>query len=79
MKKITVIIAGDRGQAEYYARKVGLFENEWRYVNEPRQIAGMVDFNIVYAGQYYRSPMYAISRNKDELEMRSKMKKEKSG
>jgi hypothetical protein len=72
--KITVIIAGDRRQAENYARSVGLFENEWRFVNDINQVRGMVDYAIVYTGQYYLNKVHEEPRYKEELELRTPRK-----
>lgn len=74
-KRMTIIIAGDRGQAQRYAFDHALFEDEWRYVNDIDKVRGMVDFDIVYTGQYFLNPVYSSTRSKDELEMRSKMKR----
>jgi len=71
-KTMTIIIAGDRRQAEYYAHKVGLFQDEWRYASEPRHIRGRKGFVVVYAGQYYKSKMYSEPENRAELEVRAK-------
>lgn len=71
---MTVIIAGDRRQAENYARRVGLFQNEWRHVNDIHQVRGMVDYSIVYTGQYYHNKVYLDKESRAELELRTKVK-----
>lgn len=71
MGRMTVIVAGDRRQAEAYARKVGLFQEEWRFVNSIDQVRGMKDFNIVYTGQHYKNKLFYDKAWNDELVMRS--------
>lgn len=74
MNKLTVIIAGNINEARYYAREHGLSKDDFRYVDHWSKIAGLIDFNVVFTGRYYLNPMDS-QRGRDELEIRSKMKK----
>jgi hypothetical protein len=47
------VLAGTHAQSEYWRRRSGYNKRDWRYLNDPRQLAGAQRPNYVRIGTWY--------------------------